>query len=151
VCSYKLGYIDRKRSEAELIRVQQIRPELLGNMKQHARALRKNKLVLIHPFQRNIRSSELKGTPVSQALCCTPRLLLVGRLIPEAHQGDCVSSLQQLRGQLFCKRPDAAKCVRRQQDSHATSLSPKSNDIKLSNYIRVRRFLWANVYLLQFE
>jgi hypothetical protein len=57
---HKLWYIDRKRSEAELIRVQQVGPELPGDMKQHACALRVNKLVLLHPFQRNIRSCELK-------------------------------------------------------------------------------------------
>jgi hypothetical protein len=148
---HKLRYIDGKRSEAELIRVQQIRPELSGDMEQHARTLSKDKLILLHPFQRNIRSSELKGMPVSQALCRTPGLLLVCGLISHAYQGDCVSSLQQLRSQLFCKRPNAAKCVSRQQDPHATSLSPKSEDIKLSSYIPVQRSLWANVFLVHFE
>src|SRR5580658_1622398 len=128
VCSNQLRCVERKCSEAEPTRVQQVRPELLGDMKQHARTLGEDKLILLHPFLRNIRHRELKRRSVSTALRCAPCLLFMGRSTSQACECDCVSSPQQLHGQLRCKGPDAASRVTRQQNAHATSLSSKSDN-----------------------
>src|SRR5215469_2779698 len=52
VHSNKLRYIDRERSKTKLVRVQQVRLELVGHMKENSCTLLEDKFIVFHPLQR---------------------------------------------------------------------------------------------------
>jgi hypothetical protein len=62
----QLRDVEGERTKAELIRVQQVRPEVPRHIKQNSRALLEDKFILLHPLERRIGSSELKIVAMSE-------------------------------------------------------------------------------------